>query len=194
LKAPFFLYVSRLEHPAKNHVRLIAAFEQFKRETQSPWLLALAGSDWHGAEAIHAAAGQSPFREDIRFLGFVEDAALPGVYRAAGAFVYPSLFEGFGLPPVEAMACGCPVMSSTRGSLEEVVGSAAIQINPDDLGSMAAGLRQLAGSQADRERLRLAGFQNAHRFHWEANAAAVVGVWERAVSGGNKLGSFSPGS
>lgn len=187
LDAPYFLYVSRLEHPAKNHVRLMAAFEAFKRRTGSDWTLALAGSDWHGAEEIHAAAHRSPFRNDIRFLGFVEDAALPNLYRAAGAFVYPSLFEGFGLPPVEAMACGCPVLSSRRGSLAEVVGDAAVPVDPEDVAGMAAGLERLAGSESERERYRAAGFRNADRFHWEANAAAVVKVWARA--GRNRLGT-----
>ena len=79
LDRPFFLFVSRLEHPGKNHVRLIEAFNQFKAATKSGWLLALGGSDWHGAEAIHAAAAASPFAADIRFLGFVSDAALPGL-------------------------------------------------------------------------------------------------------------------
>lgn len=187
LEAPYFLYVSRLEHPAKNHVRLIAAFEQFKRETGSPWLLALAGSDWHGAEAIHAAAERSPFRNDIRFLGFVEDPALPDLYRAAGALVFPSLFEGFGLPPVEAMACGCPVISSARGSLAEVIGAAAVVVDPEDTNSMARELERMATSPAERERCRTAGLRNAARFDWAANAAAVVSVWESATR--NLLGS-----
>ena len=112
LDAPFFLFVSRLEHPAKNHVRLIQAFNQFKARTRSPWLLALGGSDWHGVEFIRAAAAESPFAQDIRFLGFVDDPSLPDLYRAAETMVYPSLFEGFGFPPIEAMACGCPVISS----------------------------------------------------------------------------------
>jgi len=113
---PFFLYVSRLEHPAKNHVRLIEAFNQFKAATRSPWLLVFAGSDWHGAETIHAAAKASPFSSAIRPLGFVSDADLPSLYHATDVFVYPSLFEGFGFPPIEAMACGIPVISSKRSS------------------------------------------------------------------------------
>ncbi|HMJ66696.1 MAG TPA: glycosyltransferase family 1 protein, partial [Candidatus Binatia bacterium] len=99
---PFFLYVSRLEHPGKNHVRLIAAFEQFKTVTGSPWQLVLVGKDWNGAEAIHEAIRQSPWRDDIHALGFVADSELPSLYQSAGACVYPSLYEGFGMPPVES--------------------------------------------------------------------------------------------
>src|SRR5258706_16220770 len=97
----FSLYLARLEHPAKNHVRLIEAFNHFKRLTKSPWKLVLAGSDWHGAEFVHDAIRQSPFAQHIHCLGFVADQDLPALYRAADVFVYPSLYEGFGLPPVE---------------------------------------------------------------------------------------------
>jgi glycosyltransferase involved in cell wall biosynthesis len=135
LPQPFFLYVSRLEHPGKNHVRLIEAFNAFKRATGSDWQLALGGSDWHGAERIRAAIQASPFADDIRPLGFVPDSELPDLYRSAAALVYPSLFEGFGLPPVEAMACGCPVVSSPSGSLDEVIGNAALRIDPANVES-----------------------------------------------------------
>ena len=179
---PFFLYVSRLEHPAKNHVRLIEAFNAFKAATGSPWLLALGGSDWHGAEVIRQKAAESPFAKDIRFLGFVADADLPDLYRAAGAFVYPSLFEGFGLPPVEAMACGCPVISSTRGSLREVVARAALHVNPESIEEMTAALTTLSTDEAKRATLIQAGLRNATRFDWKANAQTVMNVYRSSVA------------
>ena len=182
LDQPFFLYVSRLEHPAKNHVRLIEAFTRFKQETGSPWTLALGGSDWHGAEVIHEAAKRSPFASDIRFLGFIDDADLPQLYRAAGAFVYPSLFEGFGLPPVEAMACGCPVISSTRGSLDEVVASAALRIDPESIGEMSDALHRMSSDDAGRSLLIEAGLANARRFDWQDNAKRVLEVYQKAVA------------
>jgi glycosyltransferase involved in cell wall biosynthesis len=181
LERPYFLYVSRLEHPAKNHVRLIEAFNRFKAVTGSDWQLALGGSDWHGAEVIHATAAASPFAKDIRFLGFVSDAALPDLYRAAEAFVYPSLFEGFGLPPVEAMACGCPVISSAAGSLGEVVGGAALIIQPDSIDSIAHALGRLAVDSIERDRLMLLGLKNARRFEWKRNAAQVLSLYQKAV-------------
>ena len=92
LDLPFFLYVARLEHPGKNHLRLISAFEQFRKKTGSRWQLIFGGSDWHGAELIHKAIEHSAYRQDIRCLGFVSDQELPSLYRAAGAFVYPSLY------------------------------------------------------------------------------------------------------
>jgi glycosyltransferase involved in cell wall biosynthesis len=177
LRAPFFLYVSRLEHPAKNHVRLIEAFNRFKAATRSPWLLVLGGGDWHGVEDIRAAAKASPASADIRFLGFVADDDLPSLYRAADAFVYPSLFEGFGFPPIEAMACGCPVISSTRGSLAEVVAQAAAPVEPDDVDDMAEQLERVATDEVFRVHLITAGYQNARRFDWQANARAVLKVY-----------------
>jgi glycosyltransferase involved in cell wall biosynthesis len=182
LVRPFFLYVSRLEHPAKNHVRLIAAFDQFKTATHSDWQLALAGGAWRGAEAIHAAADASPNARDIRFLGYIDDAALPALYRAADALVYPSLFEGFGLPPAEAMACGCPVISSARGGLAEVVADAADIVDPLDISSMASALRRVASDAGHRDRLRAAGFPNAQRFSWQRHVEAMLGVYESVVT------------
>lgn len=181
LAQPFFLYLARLEHPAKNHVRLISAFEMFKESTQSKWQLVFGGSDWHGAEAIHAAIKQSRFRADIRSLGFVPDDRLPGLYRAAEVFVYPSLYEGFGMPPVEAMASGCPVISSTKGSLGEVVGDAAAIIEPTDIHSIAKQLFILGTDAAVRNRLRATGLAQAQKFDWRRTAADTFKVYEHAA-------------
>jgi glycosyltransferase involved in cell wall biosynthesis len=182
LRHPFFLYVARLEHPAKNHVRLIEAFNRFKAGTRSDWKLVLGGSDWHGSEVIHAMIRQSPFVRDIHCLGFVPDDDLPTWYRAADVFVYPSLFEGFGMPPIEAMACGCPVISSTRGSLGEVVGDAAAIVDPEDTGSLKAEMTRLAGDDGARERLRRAGLERSQCFNWDKTAAAMLNVYSRALA------------
>ena len=179
LHAPFFLYVSRLEHPAKNHVRLISAFNQFKSATASDWQLVLGGSDWHGADMIRAEVKQSPFERDIRLLGFVADADLPNLYRAAEVFVYPSLYEGFGMPPVEAMACGCPVICSNRGSLGEVVGNAAAIMNPENVDSMADQLLLLATNGDVRAQLRAAGLGQSRRFDWNRTALDTLSVYAR---------------
>jgi glycosyltransferase involved in cell wall biosynthesis len=181
LERPFFLYVSRLEHPAKNHVRLIAAFEEFKKTTQSNWQLAFGGGDWHGAEIIHEAIRKSQSSSGIRCLGFVPDAQLPDLYRAADVFVYPSLHEGFGLPPVEAMACGCPVISSTRGALAEVIGDAAAVVQPEDVESIATQLRLFASNESLRNHARTIGLQRARKFDWTKTAAETMKVYEDAA-------------
>jgi glycosyltransferase involved in cell wall biosynthesis len=183
LRHPFFLYVARLEHPSKNHVRLITAFERFKASTDSDWKLVFAGGDWHGAPEIHSAIHRSTCSNDIRSLGFVPDADLPDLYRAAGAFVYPSLFEGFGMPPIEAMACGCPVISSARGALAEVIGNAAAVVDPENPEFLMAQLCIVGTCESTRNRLRAAGLAQARKFDWAKTAAATMRVYERAISG-----------
>jgi glycosyltransferase involved in cell wall biosynthesis len=181
---PFFLYVSRLEHPGKNHVRLIEAFNRFKTRTGSDWQLVLGGSDWHGAEVIHRSVDHSPHAADIRRLGFVKDADLPRWYQAAGAFVYPSLFEGFGFPPLEAMACGCPVLSSPRGALAETIGEAAALVDPEDIEGMEGELTRLATDGAWRATLRAVGQKHAAGYNWNKTAGATLDAYARAARAG----------
>jgi glycosyltransferase involved in cell wall biosynthesis len=191
LHAPFFLYVARLEHPAKNHVRLIEAFNRLKAVTKSEWQLVFGGSDWHGAEAIRAVIAQSPFSSDIRCLGFVDNDALPMLYRAATVFVYPSLFEGFGFPPLEAMACGCPVLCSTRGALGEIVGDAAATVDPEDVPALQTRLATLASDPAWRSKLRATGLARAQHFDWQRTVSKTLEVYATALETKTSPGNVS---
>ena len=182
LNSPFFLYLARLEHPGKNHVGLISAFEEFKAASGSNWLLVFGGSDWHGAQVIHNAIKNSKYAADIRCLGFVADDQLPDLYRSADVFVYPSLYEGFGMPPIETMACGCPVISSDRGSLGEVLGDAAAIVNPDDFHTIAKQMWIMATDDAARNRFRAAGLARAAHFDWNRTAAETLAVYRRAAT------------
>ncbi len=186
LNRGFFLYVSRLEHPAKNHVRLIRAYEQFRNLTGSHQQLVFSGSDWHGADVVHDAIRKSPFREDILSLGFVPDDCLPDLYRAAEVFVYPSLHEGFGLPPVEAMACGCPVIASDCGSLGEVVGDAAALVDPLSVDSIAGQLCRLTSDLATREAFRRDGLRRARDFDWASTSAETMAVYRQVAETSQK--------
>ena len=181
IDGPFFLYVARIEHPGKNHVRLIEAFTQLKKRTGSPWKLVFGGSDWHGAEVVHKTIKESPYANDIRVTGFVPDEDLPHLYRAAKAFVYPSLFEGFGLPPVEAMACGCPVISSASGSLAEVVDEAALIVEPESVESIADALAKMVDDESQRNSLKTKGLTNAQRFRWDNAAKATGQEYQRTI-------------
>jgi glycosyltransferase involved in cell wall biosynthesis len=190
---PFFLYVARLEHPAKNHAGLIDAFETFKDATGSDWKLVLAGGDWHGADVIRRLARDSRHARDIVLLGFVSNSDLPDWYRAADVFVFPSHFEGFGLPPVEAMACACPVLSSGAGALEETVGGACGSLDPASPRQMAAQLTRAVSDPRWLGELRLAGLQRASEFSWEACASSTLGVYQAAV-GVNSLSNRHNGA
>ena len=187
LDKPFFLYVARLEHPGKNHRRLIEAFERFKEETGSDWLMAFGGSDWHGADLIHARIAESDYGSDIRTLGFISNDDLPLLYSAAEAFVYPSLYEGFGLPPLEAMACGCPVISSDRGSLGEVVGDAAWVVEPEEVSDICEALLKLHSEPKSRAALVQKGLARSREFSWERAAretlAVYRSVYQKALKG-----------
>ena len=183
INQPFFLYVARLEHPGKNHVRLIEAFNRFKSATRSNWKLVLAGSDWHGAGVIHTMVRQSQWAEDIHCLGFVPDQELPAFYRAAEALVFPSLFEGFGMPVIEAMACGCPVVCTANGALGEVAGPAALPLqNPESVDELANHLTRLGCESALREELKLKGLARAAEFDWKFAAQATLDVYRQALS------------
>lgn len=178
----YFLYVSRLEHPAKNHVRLIEAFNRFKENTGSDWRLVLAGGDWHGSETIKTAAVDSLHSSSIELPGFIPDHELANLYQRAGAMVYPSLFEGFGLPPVEAMACGCPVISSDRGSLLEVTGGAALLVDPTSISEIEQAMCRFASDSTLREDLSQRGINWAQRFDWNQTAKTTLNVFQRSVS------------
>lgn len=155
--------------------RFAAAHSQRQEE------LVFGGADWHGAEVFHARIAASPLRQRIRNLGFVAKEDLPVWYGGATAMDYPSLFEGFGLPPVEAMACGCPVVSSPRGSLHEMVGDAVRLIEPEDCAGIAAALGEMATSESVRESWRARGLERAASFCWETAATAVMESYRAAA-------------
>lgn len=192
ITGPFFLYVARLEHPGKNHARLIDAFNRFKSATGLPWRLVLAGGDWHGAATIRELVRASPFACDIILPGFVAPSDLPDWYRAADVFVFPSLYEGFGLPPVEAMACACPVLSSASGALEETVGGAAGHLEPLDAEQIQAQMTRAATDRGWRGDLQARGLARAREFDWGSTAQATLGVYERAAARNTRPGAAAP--
>jgi glycosyltransferase involved in cell wall biosynthesis len=121
-------------------------------------------------------------RDDIKFAGFFPDEDLPALYSAAQMFVFPSHYEGFGLPVLEAMACGTPVISSRASSLPEVVGDAGFLVEPDDPEQLAAAMELLALNPNVREDLRRRGHERAGRFTWEAGATALLDVYRRVAA------------
>jgi glycosyltransferase involved in cell wall biosynthesis len=175
IKAPYLLYVARIEHPGKNHVRLIRAFSRLKAEGRVPGVqLVLAGSDWSGAEAVHQEAERSPAVRDIRFTGFVAGGDLPLLYSGAEIFVFPSLYEGFGLPILEAMRCGVPVACADASSLSEVAGDAAVMFDPADECAIAAALETLLTDPQCRARWAERGLRHSQKFTWSETARLTL--------------------
>lgn len=176
LDKPFFVYVSRLEHPGKNHIRLIEAFERFKLENDSTHQLVLAGADWQGAERIKARAAVSPVKKDILLPGFVPLKSLPLLYSGCDLMIFPSLFEGFGFPLIEALACGAPTACSNTSSLKELAGDLIPTFHPEDREAMFRMMEQSASGERNKERRR-AGIAYAKRFDWRQTAESVVKIY-----------------
>ena len=168
LDGPFILGLGTLE-PRKNLARLMEAFAQV-RDDGHPHALILAGGRGWMDDPIFAHVERLGLRDSVRFLGYVPDADLPALYSLADAFAFPSLYEGFGLPPLEALACGTPTVVSDTSSLPEVVGDAALLVPPTDVAALAATLRRLLDDETLRARLRAAGPAQAARFSWDTGA------------------------
>ena len=176
LDGPYLLYVSRLEHPGKNHVRLIRAFSQLTKTRRIPHTLVLAGPDWTRADEIHRAAAASGLGDRIRFLGFVPQGLLPDLNRAADMVVFPSLYEGFGIPVLEAMASGVPVVASGTSSIPEVGGDAAIYFDPMNEESMAEAIWTVVDDAGLRRQMVRSGLERSRSFSWARTARETLEV------------------
>ncbi len=176
---PFILSLGTLE-PRKNFTGLIKAYNESPVH-QSHHLVIAGGKGWLYDE-IFAAATASPVRERIHFTGFVADADLPALYSLADIFAYPSHYEGFGIPVIEAMACGTPVVCANNSSLPEVAGQAALQITATDTAALAAALHQLASDASLRQKVIAAGFAQARLFSWSNAARRLLAVYQNLAN------------
>ncbi len=156
LPAKFILYLGTLE-PRKNIERLIEAYQRIAHRIPDTKLVLAGARGWHTGDKTYS---------DTVITGYIEDGDRPLIYNLATGFVFPSLYEGFGLPPLEAMACGTPVITSVSASLPETVGDAAILIPPTDTNALAEAMYQVVTSQSLRESLRAKGLARAKNFSW----------------------------
>lgn len=173
LPEKYFLFMGAIE-PRKNIEGLVAAFEQLPEEYG---LVVAGGSGWSNRD-IHRRLRESKAHRRIRHLGYVPEADKAPLYAGAIALVYPSFYEGFGMPPVEAMACGTPAIVSHAASLPEAVGDAGLLVNPNDPGTIAAAMLAVATDEPTRALLRERGFKQAAKFTWEETARRV----EKAIA------------
>lgn len=184
---PFLLYAGRVS-PHKNVVRMIEAFSALKTELERdqsyPDLkLIIIGDDLSGNPDLRRTVVRSGVQNDVRFLGFVPIEVLRIFYDEAKIFVFPSLYEGFGLPPLEAMAHGTPVVTSNVSSLPEVVGNAAVLVNPENVFEIMRALLRVLTDQPLRERMKERSYQQAARFSWEASVRRILEAYRQIADG-----------
>ncbi len=174
----FVLYVGTLQ-PRKNVAPLIEAYGRMRRRTGLPHKLLIVGKPKYRYESVFEAIRSSGFESDIQFAGFVPDDELPMYYNAADVFVFPSLYEGFGLPVLEAMACGTPVVSSNASCLPEVAGEAALLVDPSDVDGFDRAMERILGDAAFAHELRARGRARAAEFSWDRTARETLAVYAK---------------
>jgi len=191
IDTPYVLYVGKLQ-ARKNIRRLVSAFAEVIRGSALPHTLVLAGRKiWQTADIFeHIAALGIVSR--LRWIDHVSDDDLPVLYNGADVVLYPSLFEGFGLPVLESMACGTPVVTSTTSALPEVAGDAALLVDPDRVSDIAKGLHAVLSDRTLADRLRSSGLQRAARFRWSQTARCTLAAYRRAVEPASPRAATAP--
>ncbi len=183
IQQPFLLYAGNIR-PQKNIPRLVEAFAVARTELENDpryknLRLIIIGDEISKYPAVRLAVMQSRVEHSVRFLGFVPFDTLRVFYELASAFVFPSLYEGFGLPPLEAMASGTPVVTSEIGALPEAVGDAAMLVNPENVFDIARGIREVLLNEELRASLIERGRRHAASFSWERTAKEVIGIYRQ---------------
>lgn len=170
----YILFVSRIEHPGKNHLNLIKAYEKLPRTLKDSYNLYLAGSDWNGAEVVHNYAKSSPDKDKIIFSGFIDNSKLLEIYQGASLFVFPSFYEGFGIPIVEAMSTGIPVITSDTSSMPEVGGSAALYFDPNSIDDISLAMQTVLTNKKLSTQMIKKGLQQIKKFNWNTHAQLIL--------------------
>ncbi|HEY7699174.1 MAG TPA: glycosyltransferase family 1 protein, partial [Vicinamibacteria bacterium] len=179
IRAPYLLYVGTLE-PRKNLARAATAFSRISSRYPDLRFYLAGDLGWRSKELLRSLQ-TLPNRERVARLGYVAEEDLPALYSNAEVFVYPSLYEGFGFPVIEAMACGAPVLTSSTSSLAEIAEGAALLVDPHDTGAIAEAMDRALSDGGERESLRLAGLARARAFSWERTTRETLQVYEEAL-------------
>ena len=167
MKKNYILYVSRIEHPGKNHVNLLRAYSLLPEKLKEKYDLIFIGKEWSGSEIVKQEIDNVSLEKNVHIFGFVSDDDLYHFYKYASLFVFPSFYEGFGIPILEAMGHNIPVVCSDRASLPEVGGDAALLFNPDDPKDIASKMSQVLDDENFKNDLVIKGRENIKRFCWE---------------------------
>ncbi len=176
IKPPYFVYASSLSSPDKKHIELIHAFELFKKNTGLPHRLVLAGNDGPYADQIHKAVFDSEYASDIFLIGFFPHESFAKLYAGAEACLFPAVNEGVGLPILEAMACGIPVLCSDKGALKEIGGSCPLYFNSDDIDEIAACMQKIEEDKELRNQVISDSVIWANEFNWETTVRQTLSL------------------
>ncbi len=174
----FILFVGTLE-PRKNLRGLLLAYAQLREKFYFKLVIA-GGKGWMESD-IPKIIAENKLENDVLFTGYIDSERLPALYSTADIFAYPSFYEGFGLPPLEAMACGTPVVTSNRSSLPEVAGDAAILVDPDDVGDIAVELKRIIEDEELRNGLIKKGLTRAKKFTWDRCATKTLAIYRELI-------------
>lgn len=180
IKRPYLLYVGGI-NGRKNIARLYEAYACVRKRHADLALVIVGKRQWRASD-IDLTARRLGLESVVQYTGYMPDADLPAIYGAAEAFVFPSLYEGFGLPPLEAMACGTPVVTSNTSSLPEVVEDAALTVDPCDVGALVKAIERVLSDATLRSELRARGIQRAHHFTWQRAAGETVALYEQILA------------
>jgi glycosyltransferase involved in cell wall biosynthesis len=178
LKADSYLLFIGSLNPRKNITRLLDAYERYRDRVDTPLPLVLAGSE----QSVFAAVDRPPI-DGVRALGFVSDAQRNWLYHNATALLFPSLYEGFGLPIIEAMDCGTPVLTSNTGAMAEVAADAAVLVNPTDADDIASAIERISTDETLRKELVDTGKQRVADFTWASAAKEMIAIYRRVANG-----------
>jgi glycosyltransferase involved in cell wall biosynthesis len=181
IREPFILAVGNLE-PRKNLATLIQAFAELVRQQKFAGQLVIAGKATYRGEEAAGAVARLGLEGRVIFTGFVDDATLRLLYNRATLFAYPSLYEGFGLPLLEAMACGCPVVASNATAIPQTAGDAAILVDPTSVAALTAAMARIVADPEQARRMSAQGKAQAARFSWTRTAELTRAVYEEALS------------
>jgi glycosyltransferase involved in cell wall biosynthesis len=182
IRGTYILCVGTIE-PRKNIMRLIQAYSSLPETLKDKYLLVIAGGGGWMNSDIYSFIKDSGLESSVKILGYVEDSDLPVLYGGCDLFIYPSLYEGFGLPILEAMACGAPVITSQVSSLPEVAGNAAVFVDPHDLVSIREAMASVLTDQKKNRDLRMKGMARSKEFSWHRTAKETLAVYKKVMSG-----------
>jgi len=179
INGKFLFYLARVEHPGKNHLNLIKAYEKLPDDVKQEYILVFAGKVWEGSEPVMNYVANSADKARIKFMGFVEEDELNWLYKNCSLYIFPSFFEGFGLPILDAMNYGVPVICSNTSSLPEVGGKAVLTFDPNNVQQIKDRIIEVLKDNSLQKSMIKAGFEQVKKFDWAKHVQKIKKDYEK---------------